>query len=83
MPDKKEANISIPAATSIPHAEAAARINELSQEEPTVFICNGPQSGQSPTAIRSLLEAGFAGERILYCRGGLHDWLTLGLPITG
>ncbi len=74
--------MSIPAATSIPHAEAAARIHELSREEPTVFICNGPQSAQSPTAIRSLLQAGFPPDRILYSRGGLHDWLTIGLPVT-
>lgn len=71
----------IPGAISIPHAEAAARIDELSREEPTVFICNGPQCGQSPTAIRSMLQTGFPPERILYYRGGLHDWLTLGLPV--
>lgn len=71
----------IPGAISIPYAEVAARIDELRREEPTVFFCNGPQCGQSPTAIRSLLQAGFPPERILYYRGGLHDWLTLGLPV--
>ena len=73
----------IPGAVNIPFADAAARMDELSREEPTIFFCNGPQCGQSPTAIRSLLEAGFEAERILYYRGGLHDWLTLGLPIAG
>ena len=71
----------IPGAISIPYAEASVRIDELSREEPTIFFCNGPQCGQSPTAIRSLLQAGFPPERILYYRGGLHDWLTLGLPV--
>lgn len=71
----------IPGAVSIPYAEVTDRIEELSRSEPTVFFCNGPQCGQSPTAIRALLESGFAPELIIYYRGGLHDWLTLGLPV--
>ncbi len=71
----------IPGASSVPYAEAAARIDELAEDEPTVFFCNGPQCGQSPIAIRSLLQAGYPPERILYYRGGLHDWMTLGLPV--
>jgi len=68
-------------AANVPYAEAAARIDELGVDEPTVFFCNGPQCGQSPAAIRSLLQAGYAPEKILYYRGGLHDWITLGLPV--
>ncbi len=72
---------SIASAQNIPYPEAKARIDELDRERPSVFFCNGPQCGQSPTAIRALLEAGFPADKILYYRGGLHDWLTLGLPV--
>ncbi|MCA9876065.1 MAG: rhodanese-like domain-containing protein [Anaerolineales bacterium] len=71
----------IPRAKNIPHTEAAARMDELNQDQPTIFFCNGPQCGQSPMAIRALLEAGYPTDKILYYRGGLHDWLTLGLPV--
>jgi rhodanese-related sulfurtransferase len=71
----------IPGAKNIPYPDAKARIAELDREHPTVFFCNGPQCGQSPLAIRALLEAGYPPEKILYYRGGLHDWLTLGLPV--
>ncbi len=71
----------IPGAINIPYPEAAERISELDSEQETIFFCNGPQCGQSPTAIRALLEAGFPADKILYYRGGLHDWLTLGLPV--
>ena len=52
-----------------------------SSGHPTVFFCNGPQCGATPDAIRSLLECGFPEASILYYRGGMHDWITLGLPI--
>lgn len=71
----------IPGAKNIPHTEAAARMDELNQDQPTIFFCNGPQCGQSPMAIRALVKAGYPADKILYYRGGLHDWLTLGLPV--
>ena len=71
----------IPAAKNIPYPEATTRLEELDREHPTIFFCNGPQCGQSPTAVRALLDAGYPPEKILYYRGGLHDWLTLGLPV--
>lgn len=71
----------IPGAVNLPFADAAARRDELNQEHPTVFFCNGPQCGQSPRAIRDLLYAGHPAETIWYYRGGLHDWITLGLPV--
>ena len=71
----------IPGAKSIPYPEAVARMDELDRERPSIFFCNGPQCGQSPTAIRDLLAAGFPADKILYYRGGLHNWLTLGLPV--
>jgi rhodanese-related sulfurtransferase len=74
-------NSTIPGARNIPYPEVIARLDELPGEQPAIFFCNGPQCGQSPTAIRALLEAGYPREKILYYRGGLHDWLTLGLPV--
>lgn len=71
----------IPGAKNIPHTEAAARMDELDRQRPTLFFCNGPQCGQSPMAIRALVEAGYPADKILYYRGGLHDWLTLGLSV--
>lgn len=73
--------VTIPGAGNFPFADAAARRGELDQENATVFFCNGPQCGQSPRAIRALIEAGHPAEMILYYRGGLHDWVTLGLPV--
>ncbi|MGM0377038.1 MAG: rhodanese-like domain-containing protein [Bacteroidota bacterium] len=71
----------IPGAKNIPHNEITARMDELDRNSPTIFFCNGPQCPQSPTAIRNLLSAGFPPEKILYYRGGMHDWITLGLPV--
>jgi rhodanese-related sulfurtransferase len=71
----------IPGAANVHYEEAAARLDELDREVPTVFFCNGPQCGQSPAGIRALIEAGHPPEKILYYRGGLHDWMTLALPV--
>ena len=70
----------LPSAVEIPHGEVAARIGELATDAPTVFFCNGPQCGATPAAVRALLGAGHAPELIHYYRGGMHDWITLGLP---
>ncbi len=71
----------IPGAVNVPFKEVISRMDELDQQRATIFFCNGPQCGQSPTAIRKLIEAGYPPEKILYYRGGLHDWVTLGLPV--
>jgi rhodanese-related sulfurtransferase len=34
----------------------------------------------TPSAVTTLLAAGYPAEALLYYRGGLHDWITLGLP---
>ena len=75
------AEVTIPGARNIPHAEAAERIAELDPSVPTVFFCNGPQCTATPRAVRALLDAGYPPEAILYYRGGIHDWITLGLPV--
>jgi rhodanese-related sulfurtransferase len=81
-PDSFE-QATIPGAWNLPFTEATERMDELDRRHPTVLFCNGPQCGQSPTAIGKLLEAGHPPDKVLYYRGGLHDWITLGLPVTG
>ncbi len=71
----------IPGARSIPHDQVVERLDELVGEQAAIFFCNGPQCPQSPIAIRNLLEAGHPARKILYYRGGMHDWVTLGLPV--
>lgn len=84
----------IPGAISIPFAEAADRLAELSCEidfdgwdckaAPQVALfCNGMWCGQSPTAIRAMIAAGYPAEKIHYYRGGMQDWRILGLSVTG
>ncbi len=71
----------IPGAKNIPHNEIIESMGELDRNQPAIFFCNGPQCSQSPSAIHNLLEAGYPPEKILYYRGGMHDWVTLGLPL--
>jgi rhodanese-related sulfurtransferase len=71
----------LPGARSIPPTEIARRLDELDPGTDTIVFCNGPQCLATPDAVRILLEAGHPAERLLYYRGGVHDWLTLGLPL--
>ena len=71
----------IPGARGIPHTDVLERIGDLDPALPTVFFCNGPQCTATPKAVRALLAAGYPPAAILYYRGGMHDWMTLGLPV--
>jgi rhodanese-related sulfurtransferase len=71
----------IPGARNIPHEQIKESINSLHPDVATVFFCNGPQCAATPDAIRTLLASGYPPEAILYYRGGIHDWMTLGLPV--
>jgi rhodanese-related sulfurtransferase len=72
---------SIPGAQNIPHGEIVSRIAELDPGQPTILFCNGPQCPATPKTIHALLAAGYPPAAMLYYRGGLHDWVTLGLPL--
>ena len=53
-------------------------------EVPRVALfCNGPWCGQSPTAIRRMIDAGYPADKIAYYRGGMQVWRLLGLTVTG
>ena len=71
----------IPGARNISHDRIRESIAELDPDKPTVFFCNGPQCAATPETIRALLGAGHPAESVLYYRGGIHDWVTLGLPL--
>ena len=71
----------IPGARNISHERASEAITALDPKKPTVFFCNGPQCAATPETIRALLGAGYPARSILYYRGGIHDWVTLGLPL--
>ncbi len=83
----------IPGAISVPYTEAADRLGELGcvvdfdgfvceGDLPQVILfCNGPWCGQSPTAARRMIEAGFPAENISYYRGGMQNWHMLGLTV--
>ena len=71
----------IPGAVAIPHHDVIARRDELDRERPAVLFCNGPQCTATPQAIAALLSVGHPATALLYYRGGIHDWVTLGLPL--
>jgi rhodanese-related sulfurtransferase len=70
----------IPGATNVPHTDIDDRRRDLDRAAAIVLFCNGPQCKATPTVIRALLEHGHPAELLLYYRGGMHDWMTLGYP---
>ncbi len=83
----------IPGAVSIPYTYILDALGQLGCEpdfdgwicdnaKPVALFCNGIWCGQSPTAIRNMIEAGYPADRIFYYRGGMQVWLMLGLTVT-
>lgn len=52
---------------------------DFSGAQELALYCNGPWCEQSPRAIAHLLEAGYPAAKLHYYRGGMQDWLMLGL----
>ncbi len=84
----------IPGAVSIPYTYILDELGQLGCEPDfegwdctdarrVALFCNGIWCGQSPTAIRHMIEAGYPAERISYYRGGMQVWRMLGLTVTG
>lgn len=84
---------SIPGAVNMPYTEMADELDRLGCEvdfdgficddvPEIALFCNGPWCGQSPTAIRRIIEAGYPAEKISYYRGGMQVWRMLGLTVT-
>ena len=85
---------SIPGAVNMPYTGMADALDKLGceldfdgfvcEDVPEIALfCNGPWCGQSPTAIRRIIEAGYPAEKISYYRGGMQVWRMLGLTVTG
>ena len=84
----------IPGAINIPYTYVIDELGQLGCEpdfdgwdcanaREVALFCNGIWCGQSPTAIRNMIEAGYPAERISYYRGGMQVWRLLGLTVTG
>ena len=84
----------IPGAVNIPYTQIIDELGALgcepdfdgwdcTQARKVALFCNGLWCGQSPTAIRNMIEAGYPAERIFYYRGGMQSWRVLGLTVTG
>ena len=80
----------IPGSASIPFSDVAQRLSELGCTQTStgwdcadarnvVVFCNGPACPQSPIAIDAMVREGFPPEKLYYYRGGMQDWLVLGL----
>lgn len=85
---------SIPGAVNIPYTQIIDQLGELGctpdfqgwdceDARDVALFCNGVWCGQSPTAIRNMIEVGYPAERIHYYRGGMQTWRVLGLTVTG
>lgn len=84
----------IPGAINIPYTFIVDELGQLGCEpdfdgwdceaaKPVALFCNGVWCGQSPSAIRNMLEAGYPADRIFYYRGGMQGWRLLGLTVAG
>jgi len=84
----------IPGAINIPYTQMVDRLGELgclidfdgwdcAEARDVALFCNGPWCGQSPTAIRRMIAAGYPAERIHYYRPGMQGWRLLGLTVAG
>jgi rhodanese-related sulfurtransferase len=84
----------IPGAINIPYTYVIDELGQLgcepdfegwdcSDAKQVALFCNGIWCGQSPTAIRNMIEAGYPEDRIFYYRGGMQVWRVLGLTVTG
>lgn len=83
----------IPGAINMPYTQMADRLDEIgcvkqadgkwncANAETVLLFCNGPWCGQSPMAIKAMLREGYPAEKILYYRGGMQAWHTLGLTV--
>ncbi|MBE0412688.1 rhodanese-like domain-containing protein [Yoonia sp.] len=83
----------IPGSVNIPYTFILDKLAQLGCEadfdgwdctdaKEVALFCNGIWCGQSPTAIRNMIGAGYPAERISYYRGGIQVWRVLGLTVT-
>lgn len=82
----------IPGSVNIPYTAVVDQLDKLGCEagfdgwecdnaRRVALFCNGLWCGQSPTAIRNMISAGYPADRIFYYRGGMQSWRLLGLTV--
>lgn len=54
---------------------------DFSSAKEILLFCNGPWCDQSPRAFRGLVQLGYPVNKMYYYRGGMQDWLLLGLSV--
>lgn len=54
---------------------------DFSRAKEILLFCNGPWCDQSPRAIHALVKLGYPVNKMSYYRGGMQDWLMLGLSV--
>jgi len=54
---------------------------DFSDAKYLLLFCNGADCGQSPRAIRNLVDGGYNPEKLMYYRGGMKDWVRYGFSI--
>ncbi len=59
--------------------KAADKIYDFSGAKMIALFCNGSWCSQSPKMIKALLKIGYPPEKIKWYRGGMQDWLAVGL----
>lgn len=80
----------IPGSMHIPYTEVAMRLDELgcsgaqgswdcAAAENVIAFCNGPACPQSPVALKAMAREGYPAGKMFYYRGGMQDWMVLGL----
>jgi len=47
---------------------------DFSNSKELIVWCNGPACGQSPRAIKGLLDVGYPPQKLFYYRGGMQMW---------
>jgi rhodanese-related sulfurtransferase len=52
---------------------------DYSNAKTLVLFCNGAWCPQSPTNIKTLLARGYPADKLKWYRGGMQDWIGLGL----
>lgn len=82
----------IPGAINIPYDEVTDALEGLgcipdfdvydcAEAKPVALFCNGPWCGQSPSAARFMIAAGYPPELISLYRGGMQVWRMFGLTV--
>ncbi len=54
---------------------------DFTKAKKALFFCNGIWCGQSPQAIAALIKLGYPKNKILWYRGGMQDWRSVGLSV--